>query len=82
MTPGIRAVYVEVARLIYGARKTAGLTQAELAELIGSKQPVIARLEDADYDGHSLTILQRIAIALNQRIEINFIPAEEQQEVV
>ena len=69
-------VNAEVARLIYEARKTAGLTQAELAELIGSKQPVIARLEDADYEGHSLTMLQRIAIVLNQRIEINFIPVE------
>ena len=68
--------------LIYEARKMAGLTQTELAELIGSKQPVIARLEDADYEGHSLTMLQRIAIALNQRVEIDFVPVEGQQEVV
>ena len=75
-------VNAEVARLIYKVRKAAGLTQTELAELIGSKQPVIARLEDADYEGHSLTMLQRIAIALNQRIEINFVPVEVQQEIV
>ena len=75
-------VNAEVARLIYKARKMAGLTQTELAKLIGSKQPVIARLEDADYEGHSLTMLQRIAIALNQRVEINFVPVEGQQEVV
>lgn len=76
-------VNAEVARLIYKVRKAAGLTQTELAELIGSKQPVIARLEDADYEGHSLTMLQRIAIALNQRVEINFVPVEgRQQEVV
>jgi transcriptional regulator with XRE-family HTH domain len=68
-------VNAEVARLIYETRKMAGLTQTELAKLIGSKQSVIARLEDADYEGHSLTMLQRIAIALNQRIEINFVPA-------
>jgi len=41
---------------------------------------VIARLENADYEGHSLTMLQRIAIVLNQRIEINFVPVEGQQE--
>ena len=43
-------VNAEVARLIYEARTAAGLTQAELAALIDTKQPVIARLEDADYD--------------------------------
>ena len=75
-------VNAEVARLIYEARKMASLTQTELAKLIGSKQPVIARLEDADYEGHSLTMLQRIAIALNQRVESNFVPVEGQQEVV
>ncbi len=60
----------------------AGLTQTELAKLVGSKQPVIARLEDADYEGHSLTMLQRIAIALNQKVEIHLVPVEVQQEVV
>ena len=75
-------VNAEVARLIYRARKSAGLTQTELAELIGSRQPVIARLEDADYEGHSLTMLQRIANSLNQRIEINFVSVDGQQEVV
>ena len=74
-------VNAEVARLIYEGRKMVGLTQTELAKLIGSKQPVIARLEDADYEGHSLTMLQRIAIALNQRVEINFVPVEGQPEV-
>lgn len=75
-------VNAEVARLIYDARTSAGLTQTELADLIGSKQPVIARLEDADYEGHSLTMLQRIAFALNKRIEIDFVPVEGCQKVV
>ena len=64
----------EVAAMIYAARTTAGLTQTALAELIGTKQSVIARLEDADYNGHSLGMLQRIATALNQRIEVRFSP--------
>ena len=29
-------------------------------------------LEDADYDGHSLSMLQKIADALNQKVEIKF----------
>jgi transcriptional regulator with XRE-family HTH domain len=57
-----------VAQLIYDARTKAGLTQKQLAGLIGTSQPNIARLEDADYEGHSLTMLQRIAKALNQRL--------------
>src|ERR1035438_952707 len=32
------------------------------------------RLEDADYEGHSVAMLRRIAAALNQRVEIRFVP--------
>ena len=66
-------VNLEVAQMIYDARTKAGLSQSELAALIGSKQPVIARLEDANYEGHSLTMLQRMA-ALEQRLELRFVP--------
>ena len=65
-------VNAAVAQLIYDSRQSAGLSQAELAERIGSKQAVISRLEDADYDGHSLTMLQRIAAALGKQISIEF----------
>ena len=61
-----------VAQLIYAARMKAGLSQAQLAERIGTKQSVISRLEDADYEGHSLNMLQRIASALGQCLEIRF----------
>ena len=70
-------VNVHVARLIYDARTQVGLTQEQLAERIGTKQPVIARLEDADYEGHSLTMLQRIAEALNLALDIRFVPKEQ-----
>jgi ribosome-binding protein aMBF1 (putative translation factor) len=66
-------VNAAVAQLIYEARGKAGLSQAELAERIGTRQSVISRLEDADYEGHSLTMLQRIAAALGQRVEIRFL---------
>ena len=69
------ALNVRVARMIFDARTRAGLTQIQLAELIDTKQPVIARLEDADYEGHSLSMLQRIAEALGQRLEVSFVPA-------
>jgi ribosome-binding protein aMBF1 (putative translation factor) len=71
-----------VAQLIYDARSKAGLTQQQLAARIGTKQSVIARLEDADYEGHSLSMLQRIACALNQKVEINLLPMENERTLV
>jgi ribosome-binding protein aMBF1 (putative translation factor) len=62
-----------VAQLIYNARVRAGLTQGKLAKLIGTRQSVISRLEDADYDGHSLSMLRRIAEALGKRLEVRFV---------
>lgn len=66
----------QVSQIIYDARKQAGLTQQQLANLIGTTQSVIARLEDADYEGHSLSMLARIAAVLNQKIEIKMLPKE------
>ena len=63
-------VNAEVARLIYDLRGDAGLSQQALADLIGTTQSVISRLEDADYDGHSLTMLTRIAEALKQKLTV------------
>lgn len=64
-----------VGQLIYDARVAAGLTQQELAERIGSDQAVISRLEDADYEGHSLGMLRRIARALGKSLDIRFVDA-------
>ena len=62
----------EVARTIYRLRSRAGLTQQALAERVGTTASVISRLEDADYTGHSLAMLRRIAAALGRRVEIRF----------
>src|ERR1039457_6298935 len=71
-------INLEVAQMIYDARTKAGMSQRELAELIGSRQSVISRLEDADYQGHSLSMLQRIGNALGQRLELRFVNASRQ----
>ena len=63
-------VNADIAQMIYDARTQAGLTQEELAKRVGTKQPVIARLEDADYEGHSLNMLQRIAKALHRTLRV------------
>ncbi len=62
-----------VARQIYNLREKASLSQRELAKLVGTTASVICRLENADYEGHSLAMLRRIATALNKRVEIRFV---------
>jgi ribosome-binding protein aMBF1 (putative translation factor) len=65
----------QAAQAIYDARRAAGLTQTELARLALTTQSVISRLEDGDYDKHSLALLERIAAALHRRVEVRFVPA-------
>jgi ribosome-binding protein aMBF1 (putative translation factor) len=64
----------DIARKIHELRAAAALTQTQLAKRIGTTASVICRLEDADYEGHSLAMLRRIAGALDQRVEIRFVP--------
>jgi len=87
-TPGYRegvadaAQSLQIASLIYEARTAAGLSQKQLADKIHSRQSAISRLEDADYEGHSLTMLRRIASALGLRLDIKLLPAEAQHALV
>ena len=69
----------EIARRIYELRTKAGLSQRQLAKKIGTAASTICRLEDADYDGHSLYMLKRIAGALDKRLEIRFVQAKRLQ---
>ena len=64
----------DIAEQIYDLRIQAGLTQRQLAKMIGTTQSVVSRLEDADYNGHSLNMLERIASALNYRVVVNLVP--------
>jgi len=66
----------EIARKIYNLRTEAGLSQRELAKRVGTSASAICRLEDADYEGHSLSMLKRIAEAIDKRVEIRFVPAK------
>lgn len=77
--PERRAQYaesVESARIgarIYELRVQAGLSQAQLAARVGTSRSVISRIEDADYSGHSLTMLRRVARALGKVVEVRFV---------
>lgn len=64
-----------IGQMIYDIRTQAGLTQKQLAELACTDQAVISRLEDADYEGHTMSMLRRIAKALGKRVEVRFVDA-------
>ncbi|WP_406697751.1 helix-turn-helix transcriptional regulator [Singulisphaera sp. Ch08] len=64
---------VELNRL----RTEAGLSTRALAQKVGTQASVISRIEQADYDGHSLSMLRRVAAALGQRVEVRFLPIGE-----
>jgi len=68
-------INLQAALAIRQARETAGLTQGQLAEKIRTTQSVISRLEDAEYEGHTLKMLEKIAEALDQRVVIHLEPA-------
>ncbi len=70
----------QIAQAIYALRTKAGLTQKQLAALVGTTDSAISRLEDADYAGHSLKMLQRVSAALNQRLEIHFVPVRARRK--
>ena len=65
---------LNIAEQIYNLRSREGLSQKQLAKLVGTTQSVISRLEDADYNGHSLAMLRKIATAFHHRVQVRFVP--------
>ena len=64
----------DVALQITTLRKKAGLSQKELARLLKTSQQQISRLESSGYEGHSLSMLRRVAEALHARVRVVFEP--------
>jgi transcriptional regulator with XRE-family HTH domain len=67
-------VNMEAAQLIYDMRTKAGLSQRALANKIGTSASAINRLKSADYEGHTIGMVRRIATALNRRLELRAVP--------
>jgi len=55
-------------------RKNRGLSQEQLAEMIGTQQSAISRLEDPEYGSHSIETLIQIANAFDCALSVKFIP--------
>lgn len=70
------AADADIATSIYNLRTAAGLSQRALAAKVGTTASVICRLEDADYEGHSMAMLRRVAAAVGQRVEVRFVPLD------
>lgn len=66
----------DIAFQLHDLREKMGLTQTELAKLVGTKQSNIARIESADYTGYTLRTLEKVTRALKARLEIKIIIQE------
>ena len=64
----------DVALQIAALREKAGYSQKDLAKLLGTSQQQISRLESPGYEGHSLSMLRRVAEALHSRVRVVFEP--------
>jgi len=69
---GAERLNFQIAEQIVEAREAANLTQAQLARLAKTHQSVIARVEDADYEGRSTRLLHRIANAMGLALRVEF----------
>lgn len=67
----------DIAFQIYDLRKKAGLTQTQLAKLVGTRQANIARIESADYTGYTLKTLEKVTRALKARLEVRIISTDK-----
>jgi transcriptional regulator with XRE-family HTH domain len=60
----------DVAMQIAALRKESGLSQKELARRVGTSQQQISRLESPGYEGHSLSMIRRVAEVLGASVRV------------
>jgi DNA-binding XRE family transcriptional regulator len=79
--PEFRAHYLEekqalkLAMKIAELREKKGLSQQQLAKLMGTSQQAISRIESGKYEGFTLKTLEKIAEATGMRVKIEFVAA-------
>src|SRR5207253_3904483 len=62
----------DIALQLAALREEAGLSQLELARKLRTTQQQISRLESPSYEGHSLSMLRRVARVLNAHVRVVF----------
>jgi transcriptional regulator with XRE-family HTH domain len=66
----------DVALQLAALRHERGLSQKQVAELLGTKQQAIARLENPAYTGHSLSMVRKYVEALGASLDVTIVPDE------
>jgi transcriptional regulator with XRE-family HTH domain len=72
----------DVAMQIAQLREQAGLSQKELARKLHTSQQQISRLESPSYEGHSLSMLRRVAEVLGATVRVTLAPRDESDAMV
>jgi transcriptional regulator with XRE-family HTH domain len=68
-----------VALQLAALREKAGLSQKDLARRLKTSQQNISRLESPAYEGHSLTMLRRVAEVLGVTVRVTLAPKGESE---
>jgi DNA-binding XRE family transcriptional regulator len=79
--PEFKAHYQEERQALMLAMKIAklrekkGLSQQQMAKLMGTSQQAVSRIESGEYEGFTLKTLEKIAEATGTKVKIEFVPA-------
>jgi transcriptional regulator with XRE-family HTH domain len=68
-----------VAQQLIALRRARGLSQRDLARRAGTTQQQVSRMESADYESHSLSVLRRVVAALGGSVRVLIEPAAAKQ---
>ena len=66
---------LQLAMKITALREQKGLSQQQLAKLMGTSQQAISRIESGEYEGFTLKTLEKVAEATGMKVKIDFVAA-------
>jgi DNA-binding XRE family transcriptional regulator len=66
---------LQLAMKIARLREKKGLSQQQMAKLMGTSQQAVSRIESGEYEGFTLKTLEKIAEATGTKVKIEFVAA-------